>query len=96
MRSLSPRPAKVLTRSVNSAYLNLKMSFGDDDGGDARPFVLRGIPFLYFQNGEGSRMHVPSDTVDKIDFVKLERITRTGFTITWEIANLSQRPRAAR
>ncbi len=50
-----------LSKSVNDAYLRMKAAFGEDDGGDARPFMLKQIPFLYFQNGEGPRMHVPSD-----------------------------------
>lgn len=41
-------------------------------------------------------MHIPSDTVDKIDFRKLERITRTGYAIAWTVANAAQRPRVVR
>lgn len=55
-----------LSKSVNDGYLGMKVIFGEDDGGDAEQFMLKQIPFLYFQNGEGSRMHVPSDTVDRI------------------------------
>lgn len=34
-----------LSKSVNDAYLRMTAVFGEDDGGDARPFMLKQIPF---------------------------------------------------
>ena len=36
--------------------------------------------------------HKPSDTIDKIDLEKTERITKLIFLTAWEIANRDKRP----
>lgn len=55
-------------------------------------FAKHGIPVIFYFNGVHEDYHQPSDTVDKIDFNKLSKITRLVFYTAWEIANRTERP----
>jgi len=37
--------------------------------------------------------HLPSDSPDKIDYRKMEKITRTLFVTAWSLADAAKRPR---
>ena len=55
-------------------------------------FVQNDIPVLFFTTGLHTDYHTPDDVIDKLDFDKMELITRTMFEIGLEIANLKTRP----
>jgi hypothetical protein len=54
-------------------------------------FVKKDIPVLCFTTGIHSDYHTPGDVVNKIDFNKMELITRTVFQIGLTIANRETR-----
>ncbi len=56
------------------------------------PFLERRIPVVFFFTGEHVDYHRGTDTVDKLDLAKLERITRTVFATAWAIAEMPTRP----
>ena len=37
--------------------------------------------------------HQPSDTADKIDYQKMEKVARTIFLTMWELTDLKERPK---
>jgi Zn-dependent M28 family amino/carboxypeptidase len=85
-----------ITENVNKGYLNLSYDFRYDDPTDPNRFFYRsdhynyarkGIPIVFFFDGEHADYHRPSDSVDKIDFAKYEKVTRTIYMTLWEIAN---------
>jgi hypothetical protein len=54
-------------------------------------FAKYGIPVIFYFNGVHEDYHQPSDTVDKIDFNKLSKITRLVYYTAWDIANKDKR-----
>jgi hypothetical protein len=54
-------------------------------------FVKKDIPVLFFTTGLHSDYHTPGDVVEKIDFKKMEMITRTMYEIGLIVANRKTR-----
>lgn len=90
-----------LTETVNRQYLNLTYDYRYDDPADPNRFFFRsdhfnyarkGIPIVFFFDGEHVDYHRPSDSADKIDYQKMEKVTRTIYMTMWEIANRPTRP----
>lgn len=85
-----------LVNAVNKSYLNLTFDTKYDDPRDPNRFFYRsdhynyarkGIPIIFFFDGVHEDYHRPGDTADKIDYQKMEKITRTIYMTAWEIAN---------
>jgi Zn-dependent M28 family amino/carboxypeptidase len=94
-----------LTDTVNKQYLNLTYDYRYDDPSDPNRFFSRsdhynyarkGIPIVFFFDGEHEDYHRPGDSVDKIDFQKMEKVTRTIYMTLWEIASRPTRPKVDR
>ena len=90
-----------LVASVNKQYLNLTYDYRYDDPADPNRFFFRsdhynyarkGIPIVFFFDGEHEDYHKPGDSVDKIDFQKMENVARTIYVTLWEVANRPARP----
>jgi Zn-dependent M28 family amino/carboxypeptidase len=91
-----------LTETVNKQYLNLTYDYRYDDPNDRNRFFFRsdhynyarkGIPIVFFFDGVHEDYHRPGDEVQKIDFEKMEKVTRTVYQMLWEIANRPTRPK---
>ncbi|MGH9901018.1 MAG: M28 family peptidase, partial [Pyrinomonadaceae bacterium] len=91
-----------LSERVNRSFLNLSFNYRYDDPNDPEKFFFRsdhyyyaqnGIPIIFYFNGPHADYHQPSDSVEKIDYRKIERVARTVFVTAWEIANAPTRPR---
>jgi Zn-dependent M28 family amino/carboxypeptidase len=91
-----------LVENVNRQYLNLTFNYRYDDPGDPNRFFFRsdhynyarkGIPIVFFFDGEHQDYHRPGDSVDKIDFQKMEKVARTIYLTLWEVANRAERPK---
>jgi hypothetical protein len=91
-----------LSDRVNQSYLNINYNFKYDDPKDPNRFFFRsdhynyarkGVPIIFYFDGEHEDYHRPGDEVSKIDFQKMEKVTRTVFLTGWEIANLATRPK---
>jgi Zn-dependent M28 family amino/carboxypeptidase len=90
-----------LTEAVNKQYLNLTYDFRYDDPNDPNRFFFRsdhynyarkGIPIVFFFDGEHEDYHRPGDSPDKIDYQKMEKVSRTIYLTMWELANRPARP----
>lgn len=91
-----------LVERVNRSYLNLRLNYQHDDlkdperlirRSDNYPFAVKGIPIIYYFTGFHADYHNPTDTSEKIDYRKIEKVARTAFLTTWELANSSSAPR---
>lgn len=91
-----------VTDSVNKSYLNLEYDRRYDDPKDPNRFFSRsdhynyarkGIPIIFFFDGVHEDYHRPGDEPQKIDYEKMERVTRTIYMTMWEVANLAVRPK---
>ncbi|MDX1932694.1 MAG: M20/M25/M40 family metallo-hydrolase [Capsulimonadales bacterium] len=55
-------------------------------------YAQKGIPIVFWFDGIHEDYHQPGDEVEKIDFAKMERVTRTIFLTLLKVADLDQRP----
>jgi hypothetical protein len=85
-----------IVNTVNKSFLNLTLDTRYDDPKDPNRFFFRsdhynyarkGIPIIFFFDGVHEDYHRAGDTADKIDYQKMEKITRTIYMTLWEIAN---------
>jgi hypothetical protein len=90
-----------LSESVNKSYLNLSFNYKYDDPKDPEQFFYRsdhynyarkGIPIIFYMDGVHEDYHRPSDSVEKIDYQNMEKVTRTIYATAWELTNRSTRP----
>lgn len=55
-------------------------------------YAKHGVPVIFYFTGVHRDYHRISDDVDKIDFNKMERISRMIFATGWRVANMDNRP----
>ena len=88
-----------ILETVNKSYLNLGFDKKYDDPADPERFFYRsdhynyakkGIPIIFFFDGVHEDYHQAGDSPDKIDYQKMEKVTRTVYMTMWEVAT---RPR---
>lgn len=91
-----------LIHSTNSQYLKLDYDPRYDSPTDPNRFFFRsdhynyaknGIPICFWFDGVHEDYHRPGDEVSKIDFLKMEKITKTIFLTAVNVANLPTRPK---
>ena len=91
-----------VTRGTNDAYLKMTYDYKYDDPKDTERFFFRsdhfhyavnGIPIAFWFDGVHEDYHQPGDHADKIDYAKMEKVTRTIFLTMWELSDLKQRPK---
>lgn len=90
-----------VTKGTNDTYLKLTYDYRYDDPKDTNRFFFRsdhfhyaqnGIPIVFWFDGEHEDYHGPGDNPDKIDYAKMEKVTRTIFLTMLELADLKVRP----
>jgi hypothetical protein len=93
-----------LIDSVNRSYLKLDLNYRFDNANhqfffprsDHLPYLQQGVPIISWFTGLHEDYHRPSDSSDKIDYQKMERIARTLFVTVWSLADANKRPRIDR
>ena len=85
-----------VSESVNKGLLNMSFNYKYDDPNDPEQFFYRsdhfnyakkGIPIIFYMDGDHDDYHQLSDSVEKIDFENMEKIARTIMATGWELAN---------
>jgi hypothetical protein len=91
-----------ISEEVNQSYLRVGFNYQFDDPKDQSRLFFRsdqisyarkGIPVIFYYNGEHEDYHQPSDSSEKIDYPNMEKVARTIYATAWELANRAQRPR---
>ena len=91
-----------ISEAVNKSYFNLRFDYKYDDikhpdnfffRSDHYNYARKGIPIIFYMDGEHEDYHRPSDTADKIDYQNMEKVARTIYATAWELANRANRPR---
>jgi Zn-dependent M28 family amino/carboxypeptidase len=91
-----------LSQTVNKSFLNLTYDVKYDDPNDTNRFFFRsdhynyakkGIPIIFFFDGVHEDYHRPGDEPQKIDYDKMEKVSRTIYMLLWEVAGLKERPK---
>ena len=89
-----------ISEKANKTYSNLELDYTFNDEKDKNRFYYRsdhynfaknGIPVIFYFNGVHADYHKETDEVAKIDFNKMEKITRLVFFTAWELANRTER-----
>lgn len=65
------------------------LTFASDQG----PFIRKKIPSLFFFAGLHDDYHTPEDRTSKLDFNKIENISKLAFTTAWLLANTHELPK---
>jgi len=90
-----------IAEAVNDSYLQLDFNYMYDAVDHPTRFFFRsdhvtyaqnGIPIIFFFTGTHEDYHRPSDEIDKIDFEKMEKISRTIYALAWALAHGEGRP----
>ena len=91
-----------ISEDINKQYFNLELDYtfnAEDDPNryyyrsDHYNFAKNNIPVIFYFNGIHEDYHKPTDTVEKINFEKIQKISRYIFLTAWELANRDERPR---
>lgn len=91
-----------VTKQTNDAFLKLAYDYRYDDPKDTNRFFFRsdhfnyavnGIPIAFWFDGVHEDYHQAGDEPEKIDYAKMEKVTRTIFLTMWEITDLKERPK---
>ncbi|HMS16006.1 MAG TPA: M28 family peptidase [Planctomycetota bacterium] len=74
--------------------LNLSMESGDRfySRSDHFNFAKRGIPVVFFCDDEHPDYHMPSDTADRLEYEKMERVARLAFLLGYRTQGREGRP----
>ena len=89
-----------INEMANSKHTQLELDYtynAEDDPNryyyrsDHYNFAEKGIPAIFYFNGTHEDYHRITDTVDKINFEKMEKIARLVFYTSWELANRDKR-----
>jgi hypothetical protein len=89
-----------ISEEVNDKYINLELDYKYNDKDDPNRYYYRSdhynfaknnIPVIFYFNGLHADYHKESDTIEKIHFPKIEKISRYIFLTAWELANRNER-----
>jgi hypothetical protein len=89
-----------ISEETNAQFQKMKLDYYYNDPANPERIYYRsdhwnyakhGIPIIFYFDGTHLDYHRPTDTVDKIDFNKLTKVTRLVFETGWRIANLDHR-----
>jgi hypothetical protein len=90
-----------LNEAVNRDFFNLKYNYHYDEPNDPERLFYRsdhynyakhGVPIIFYFDGVHEDYHRPGDSPDKIDYEKMQKVTRTVFVLASELANAPARP----
>jgi Zn-dependent M28 family amino/carboxypeptidase len=89
-----------INEEANKRYTKLNLDYTYNDPNDPNRFYYRSdhynfaknrIPVAFYFNGVHADYHRPTDTIEKINFSKMVKITRLVFHTAWDLANREQR-----
>ena len=89
-----------INEQQNKLHTNLELDYEYNDISDPNRYYFRSdhynfakhdIPCIFYFNGIHDDYHQHTDTVDKIDFIKLVKITKLIYFTAWDLANREDR-----
>ena len=89
--SANPSFGQWLQDDVKAYGLKLVPNYQASDnligGSDNSPFARKGVPIVWYHTEGHPDYHRPSDTADKVNYAKLQEITRAAYLCLWRLAN---------
>ena len=89
-----------ISEKVNSTFCQIELDYRYNaerdkhhyySRSDHYNFASKGIPVIFYFNGEHKDYHEATDTPDKIDYQLLQKRTRLIFATAWQLANQEHR-----
>ena len=89
-----------ISEEINKKYIGLELDYSFNSADDPNRYYYRSdhynfaknnIPVIFYFNGLHDDYHKTTDTIEKLDFKKIETITRLIFLTAWELANRNNR-----
>ena len=89
-----------ISENANTTYSKLKLDYTYNDENDPNRYYYRSdhynfaknnIPVIFYFNGVHEDYHKETDEIQKINFHKMENITRLVFYTAWDLANRTER-----
>jgi len=89
-----------LSEETNAQFQKMKLDYHYNDPSNPERIYFRsdhwnyakhGIPIIFYFDGTSVDYHRPTDTIEKIDFIKMTKVARLVFETGWRIANLDHR-----
>jgi Zn-dependent M28 family amino/carboxypeptidase len=83
---------------ANARYrLTLKKNYDNNASqllrrSDSWPFLQHGVPAIWFHTGLHPDYHLTSDTADRINYPKMERIAKLVHQLSWDLAQAAGQP----
>lgn len=95
--SFCPDVAKVVMEENKAIGLDVREDYDQHVSNLVRrsdhwSFLSQGIPAVFLHTGLHPDYHLPSDTIEKINFPKLEKVARLAFRTVWHLSNQDARP----
>jgi len=85
-----------VSEKVNELYTNIELDYTFNDENDPNRFYYRSdhynfaknnVPVIFYFSGVHEDYHKETDTAEKIDYYKTEKVARLVFLTAWELAN---------
>jgi len=85
-----------INEQINQKYTQLTLDYQYNDESDPNRYYFRsdhynfarkGIPAIFFFNGTHEDYHMITDTEEKINYQKMEKVAKHCFHTVWELAN---------
>lgn len=89
-----------ISEEINRDYTQLELDYTFNEPNDPNRFYYRSdhynfaknnIPVIFYFNGVHKDYHKPTDTVEKIHFGKIEKISKLIFHTAWQLLNQDKR-----
>jgi hypothetical protein len=89
-----------ISENANTTYSKLKLDYTYNDENDPNRYYYRSdhynfaknnVPVIFYFNGVHEDYHKETDEIQKINFQKMENITRLIFYTAWDVANRTER-----
>ena len=89
-----------ISENANATYSKLKLDYTYNDENDPNRYYYRSdhynfaknnVPVIFYFNGVHEDYHKETDEIQKINFQKMENITRLIFYTAWDVANRTER-----
>jgi hypothetical protein len=95
----SPEYRAVVEYANRSVGLKLSFKWENDAAlnlfarSDQFPFIQREVPAVWWFTGFHPDYHQPTDTVEKINFDKMEKILKLAYLVAWDIGDAENPPK---
>jgi hypothetical protein len=85
----NPQLSDIIKRCADESGIQVtdkgeRIPFGSSDHAS---FAAKGVPFLFFHSGIHADLHSVRDDPEKIDFDKMEKVSRLVYLVGYEVAN---------